>query len=122
WSPVAVQAVYRGESRRMAASACRSPADKGAPTGPEGYRGITEGGVGADAVRREPAPEAGARSGVERNGVHAVRALTDRVVSGRRELAARLTARARGGGAWGRARSNCTFAANGWSVGHALSV
>ena len=81
----------------MAASACRSPADKGAPTGPEGYRGIKEVGVGADAVRREPAPEAGARSGVERNGVHAVRALTDRVVSGRRELAARLI---RSGARW----------------------
>ncbi len=62
---MAAQAVYPGASRRMAASACRSPADRGTPTGPEGYREIAEVGVGVDAVRREPAPEAGARSGVE---------------------------------------------------------
>ena len=65
WSSVAAQPVYRGVSRRMAASACRSPADRGTHTGPEGYREIAEVGVGAEAVRREPAPEAGARSGVE---------------------------------------------------------
>jgi hypothetical protein len=65
WCLVLGLPAYSGASRKMAASACRSPARRGVPKGPANYHEIAEEGVGAEGARREHAPVVGARNGVE---------------------------------------------------------